>query len=97
MAIDRATHKAGFSHGGKQQLTDTPTGQTRLHWAAHNPADALYREMEDELAYLYGTGQLTFEWVGSYRYLYRLNVKSGFIPAADALDALIEAYLAVAV
>jgi len=96
IAIEHDIHTMGYSYGSKQKRTDTPNGTTRMHYVAQFPERGIYLEIEEELAAYYGAGSLSFELVGSYRYLYRLNVKNGHVTATDELDALIEAYLAVA-
>lgn len=96
MAIEHDIHAMGYSYGSKQKRTDTPNGSTRMHYVAQFPTAGLFLEMEEELAAYNGAGLLSYELVGSYRYLYRMNVKSGHVAADDKLDALIEAYLAVA-
>ncbi|KRE88302.1 hypothetical protein ASG87_06710 [Frateuria sp. Soil773] len=96
MAIEHDIHVTGYSHGSKQKKTDTPNGMTRLQYVAQFPSEGLYLEIDEELAAYNGAGLLTYELVGSYRYLYRMSVKNNHVAATDDLDSLIEAYLRVA-
>jgi len=96
VAIDPSVHSQTYSYKWRQMLTDTPTGQKRMEWVAQFPGPGFEKELTDALSAHYAYGSLTFEMIGSYRYLYRLNVKLGAFPPSDDLDALIEAYLRVA-
>lgn len=97
IAISDDVHKGGYTYGGKQHsVVPGSGGMTRVVYVATHPEDGFYNELIGELALYYGNGQLTYEIVGSYRYLYKLSVRDGHIHATDDLDGLIEAYLGVA-
>jgi hypothetical protein len=99
ITIPQWVHMNGYTFGAKANKPKVvPQGgpQTRSGWIAHNPSAALFKEMYQELRFYSDAGLLSFEIVGSFRYLYALNVKQmGYQPTLQ-LDQLLMHYLAAA-
>ncbi|MBN9659046.1 MAG: hypothetical protein J0H49_12755 [Acidobacteria bacterium] len=88
-------HKASASKI-KQRNADW-AGQSRTQWIAAHPAEALFKEIYHSIRLYELSGQLNYEIVGSFRYLYKLNVRTMGYPPTPQLDLLIMYYLKLAV
>lgn len=92
-------HMNGYTFGHKASATTLKkrnpdfVGQSRTQWISQNPSQALFKEIYHSIRLYDLAGHLTYEIVGSFRYLYKLNVKSmGYAPTED-LDKLLMFYL----
>jgi hypothetical protein len=103
ITIPQWIHMNGYTFGAKAKPghpkspanADKP-GQSRTQWIAANPSAALFKEIYHTIRLYQLSGQLTYEIVGSYRYLYKLNVKNLKYDTTDDLDNLIMYYLGLA-
>ncbi|WP_321843987.1 hypothetical protein [Paraburkholderia bannensis] len=102
IAIPQWIHMNGYTFGNKAKDTkkkkNNPdsVGQSRSQWIAAHPSEALFKEIYQTLRFYADAGKLTYEIVGSFRYLYKYNVKNmGYAPTLE-LDRLIMHYLNLA-
>lgn len=93
VTIPQWIHMNGYTWGDKATRSKKSTGLTRSEWIALNPEPALFKEMYQELRLYADSGQLSYEIVGSYRYLYKLSVESTHYTPSSSLDNLIMHYL----
>jgi hypothetical protein len=97
IAIPQYIHTNGYTFGNKaKDTTLKKTGESRSQWIADNPSAGMFKEMHQTIRFYAESDQLTYEIVGSYRYLYKLSVKRGQIAGTDELDNLIMHYLKLA-
>ena len=102
IAIPQWIHMNGYTFGNKAKPTTVKkrnpdfVGQSRTEWIAKHPSQGLFKEIYHTIRLYKLAGYLTYEIVGSFRYLYKLNVKSmGYAPTPD-LDGLLMHYLSQA-
>ncbi|WP_156966112.1 hypothetical protein [Paraburkholderia bannensis] len=102
IAIPQWIHMNGYTFGNKAKDTkkkkNNPdfVGQSRSEWIAAHPSEALFKEIYQTLRFYADAGKLTYEIVGSFRYLYKYNVKNMGYAATLELDRLIMHYLNLA-
>jgi hypothetical protein len=73
MAIPQWVHMNGYTWG--RTATKPKGAGTRSSWIAANPGLGLFKEIFHELRVYHEGGALSCEVVGSYRYLYKLNLR----------------------
>jgi hypothetical protein len=102
IAIPQWIHMNGYTFGSKAKATKLKrrnpdfAGQSRTEWIAAHPSEALFKEIYQTLRFYADANELTYEIVGSFRYLYKFNVKNmGYAPTPE-LDNLIMHYLNLA-
>jgi hypothetical protein len=101
IAIPQWVHMNGYTFGAKAKDSkkkgrnpDFP-GQSRSEWISAHPSEALFKEIYQSIR-AYADGRiLTYEIVGSFRYMYKLAVGNGY-QASSNLDDLIMHYLKLA-
>ena len=98
VTIPQWIHMNGYTFGVKavKPKSGQPT-LTRSQWISQNAEAALFKEIYQELRLYADSNQLSFEIVGSYRYLYKLSVETTHYTPTTQLDALVMHYLNLAV
>ena len=71
-------------------------GQTRTKWISSHPSEAFFKEIYQTLRFYADSQKLSYDIVGSYRYLYKLNVGTRDYAPTTMLDNLIMHYLNLA-
>lgn len=100
ITIPQWVHMNGYTYGQKAKsgkkknaLYADKVGQSRTEWIANHPSEALFKEIYHTIRLYSESKQLTAQIVGSYRYLYKLNVtRMGYAPNSD-IDAMLMYYL----
>lgn len=100
ITIPQWIHMNGYTFGQKAKAGKLKNpvyadvaGQSRTEWIANHPSEALFKEIFHTIRLYQQSNQLTAEIVGSFRYLYKLNVsRMGYAPNAD-IDAMLMWYL----
>lgn len=103
ITIPQWIHMNGYTFGAKAKpdkmknpAKATAPKQSRTAWIAAHPSAALFKEIYHTIRLYHLSDQLTFEIMGSYRYLYKLNVTKLGYPWSVDLDNLLMHYLALA-
>ncbi|ADW68380.1 hypothetical protein [Granulicella tundricola] len=98
IAIPQWIHMNGYTFGNKAKAGKIKKGTTlsRTEWISQNPSPAFFKEVYQTIRFYADSGNLTYETVGSYRYLYKRNTQLGTCSATSDLDQLFMHYLGLA-
>jgi hypothetical protein len=103
ITLPQWVHMNGYTFGNKAKpgklknpAKATAPNQSRTQWIAANPSPALFKEIYHSIRLYQKSNQLTYEIVGSFRYLYKLSVSEQGYTATVDLDRLIMHYLGIA-